>query len=179
MIARSRYFVVTPPNLDNPARTGRYSPMMMRYLEGLGSGARLLGILPNREEYDRMLPASAVVCCAPDGSDLEDALDRDAADRLADDKRRAAQERVVGEHAGSAAPRRSTPASASSARVTARASPSMKVRRAAMKSSEAYALIGGRPSARPSSPSLRSSSTSSKATPTLPIPASHRAVASW
>jgi glycosyl transferase family 1 len=98
VIARSRYFVVTPPDLDNPVRTGRYSPMMMRYLEGLGSGARLLGVLPNRAEYDRMLPASAVVPCAPDGSDLEEALERDAADRLAEEKRRAAQERVVAEH---------------------------------------------------------------------------------
>ena len=98
VIARSRYFVVTPPDLDNPARTGRYSPMMMRYLEGLGSGARLLGVLPNREEYDRMLPASAVVRCAPDGSDLEEVLDRAAADPLAEEKRLAAQARVVSEH---------------------------------------------------------------------------------
>jgi Glycosyl transferases group 1 len=98
VIARSRYFVVTPPNLDNPARTGRYSPMMMRYLEGLGSGARLLGVLPNRDEFERMLPASAVVRCAADGSDLEDALERDLADPGGEEKRRAAQERVMGEH---------------------------------------------------------------------------------
>jgi glycosyltransferase involved in cell wall biosynthesis len=98
VIARARYFVVTPPDLDNPARTGRYSPMMMRYLEGLASGARLLGVLPNRDEYERMLPLDAVVRCAPDGSDLEDALDRDFADRLAERNRRAAQRRVVDEH---------------------------------------------------------------------------------
>jgi Glycosyl transferases group 1 len=98
VMARSRYFVVTPPNLDNPARTGRYSPMMMRYLEGLGSGARLLGVLPNAAEFERMLPASAVVTCAPDGSDLEEVLDRDLADPLAEERRRAAQSRVVEEH---------------------------------------------------------------------------------
>jgi glycosyl transferase family 1 len=98
VIARSRYFVVTPPNLDNPARTGRYSPMMMRYLEGLGSGARLLGVLPNREEYELMLPMDAIVRCAPDGSDLEQALDRDFADPLAEEKRRAAHRLVAEEH---------------------------------------------------------------------------------
>lgn len=98
VIAQARYFVVTPPNLDNPARTGRYSPMMMRYLEGLASGARLLGVLPNPEEYGQMLPADAVVRCAPDGSDLEEALERDFADPLAEEKRRAAHQRVVAEH---------------------------------------------------------------------------------
>jgi hypothetical protein len=72
--------------------------MMMRYLEGLASGARLLGVLPNPDEYERMLPLDAVVRCAADGSDLEAALDRDFADPLADHKRRAAQRRVVAEH---------------------------------------------------------------------------------
>jgi hypothetical protein len=98
VIARSRYFVVTPPNLDNPARTGGYSPMMMRYLEGLGGGARLLGVLPNADEYERMLPRSAVVRCAPDGSDLHEALERDFADPLTEEKRRAAQRRAHEEH---------------------------------------------------------------------------------
>lgn len=98
VIARARYFVVTPPDLDNPARTGRYSPMMMRYLEGLAGGARLLGVLPNRDEYERMLPLDAVVRCAPDGSDLAAALDRDRADPLAERRRRAARRRVVEEH---------------------------------------------------------------------------------
>jgi len=98
VIARSRYFVVTPPDLDNPGRTGRYSPMMMRYLEGLASGARLLGVLPNRDEYERMLPLDAVVRCAPDGSDLAAALERDLADPRGEEKRRAAQRRVVEDH---------------------------------------------------------------------------------
>jgi hypothetical protein len=98
VIARSRYFVVTPPDLDNPARTGRYSPMMMRYLEGLASGARLLGVLPNRDEFERLLPLDAVVRCAPDGSDLEAALDRDFTDPLAERNRRAAHRRTVEEH---------------------------------------------------------------------------------
>jgi glycosyltransferase involved in cell wall biosynthesis len=98
VIARSRYFVVTPPNLDNPERTGGYSPMMMRYLEGLGSGARLLGVLPNQAEYELMLPKTAVVRCAPDGSDLAEVLDRDAADPQTEEKRRYACARVVNEH---------------------------------------------------------------------------------
>src|SRR4051794_41654302 len=72
--------------------------MMMRYLEGLASGARLLGVLPNHDEFARMLPLGAVVRCAPDGSDLEAALARDAADPHAEDRHRAAQRRGVAAH---------------------------------------------------------------------------------
>lgn len=55
-VARSRYFVVTPPDIDNPARTGGYSPLVMRYLEGLAAGARLLGVLPKSGEFQDLLP---------------------------------------------------------------------------------------------------------------------------
>jgi hypothetical protein len=74
---RSRYFVVTPPDLDNPARTGGFSPLVMRYLEGLAAGCRLLGVLPKSGEYEALLPLDAILQVAPDGSDLAIKLDAD------------------------------------------------------------------------------------------------------
>jgi hypothetical protein len=78
LVSRCRYFVVTPPDLDNPGRTGGYSPLVMRYFEGLASGARLLGVLPRSGEYEDLLPRSAICEVAPDGSDLAEKLDADA-----------------------------------------------------------------------------------------------------
>jgi Glycosyl transferases group 1 len=80
LVSRCRYFVVTPPDLDNPGRTGGYSPLVMRYLEGLASGARLLGVLPKSGEYEDLLPRRAICEVAPDGSDLAEKLDADAHD---------------------------------------------------------------------------------------------------
>lgn len=77
MVARCRYFVVTPPDIDNPARTGGYSPLVMRYLEGLAAGARLLGVLPRSGEFQDLLPRDAICEVAPDGSDLAEKLDAD------------------------------------------------------------------------------------------------------
>jgi glycosyltransferase involved in cell wall biosynthesis len=77
-VGRCRYFVVTPPDLDNPVRTGGYSPLVMRYLEGLAAGARLLGVLPKSGEYEDLLPRSAICEVAADGSDLAERLDADA-----------------------------------------------------------------------------------------------------
>lgn len=77
-VGRCRYFVVTPPDLDNPLRTGGYSPLVMRYLEGLAAGARLLGVLPRSGEYEDLLPRSAILEVAADGSDLAERLDADA-----------------------------------------------------------------------------------------------------
>jgi glycosyltransferase involved in cell wall biosynthesis len=77
IVGRSRYFVVTPPDLDNPARTGGFSPFVMRYLEGLAAGARLLGVLPRSGEYAALLPRESILTVAPDGSDLAEKLDRD------------------------------------------------------------------------------------------------------
>lgn len=77
MVGRSRYFLVTPPNLANPARTGGYSPFVMRYLEGLAAGSRLLGVLPGSGEYEMLLPLDAIVQVTPDGSDLAAKLDAD------------------------------------------------------------------------------------------------------
>lgn len=79
LVGRSRYFVVTPPDLDNPARTGGFSPLVMRYMEGLSAGARLLGVLPRSGEYEALLPRDAVLEVEPDGSDLAVKLDADVA----------------------------------------------------------------------------------------------------
>jgi hypothetical protein len=78
LVSRSRYFVVTPPDLDNAARTGGYSPFVMRYLEGLAGGTRLLGVPPNPEEFDALLPRNVLTEVAPDGSDLAAVLDAEA-----------------------------------------------------------------------------------------------------
>ncbi|WP_046864088.1 glycosyltransferase family protein [Microvirga massiliensis] len=78
MARRCRYFVVTPPDLDNPERTGGFSPLVMRYLEGLASGARLLGVLPKSGEYEHILPREAILEIRADGSNLAKRLDEDA-----------------------------------------------------------------------------------------------------
>jgi Glycosyl transferases group 1 len=73
----AQYFVATPSDLDNPLRTGGFSPLVMRYLEGLAAGTRLLGVLPRSGEYEALLPTDAICQVAPDGSDLVDRLDED------------------------------------------------------------------------------------------------------
>jgi hypothetical protein len=73
----ARYFLVTPPDLDNPRRTGGFSPLVMRYFEGLAAGTRLLGVLPRSGEYEALLPTEAICQVAPDGSDLEERLHED------------------------------------------------------------------------------------------------------
>jgi glycosyltransferase involved in cell wall biosynthesis len=78
LVARCRYFVVTPPDIDNPERTGGYSPLVMRYLEGLAAGARLVGVLPRSGEFQDLLPRDAICEVAADGSDLAEKLDADA-----------------------------------------------------------------------------------------------------
>src|SRR5262245_2905140 len=79
LAGRARYFVVTPPDLEDPARTGGFSPLAMRYLEGLSAGARLLGVLPRSGEYEALLPRDAILEVSPDGSDLAEKLDADVA----------------------------------------------------------------------------------------------------
>jgi hypothetical protein len=80
IVGSSRYFLVTPPDLDNPTRTGGFSPLVMRYFEGLAAGARLLGVLPRSGEYEALLPLDAILQVAPDGSDLAVKLDADRTD---------------------------------------------------------------------------------------------------
>jgi hypothetical protein len=77
MVGSTRYFLVTPPDVDHPARTGGFSPLVMRYFEGLAAGARLLGVLPRSGEYEMLLPLDAILQVAPDGSDLAVKLDAD------------------------------------------------------------------------------------------------------
>lgn len=77
MVARCRYFVVTPPDAS---RTGGFSPLVMRYLEGLAAGARLLGVLPGSGEFEDLLPRRAICEVAADGSDLAERLDADSYD---------------------------------------------------------------------------------------------------
>ena len=79
IVGRSQYFLVSPPDLDNPARTGGFSPLVMRYMEGLSAGARLLGVLPRSGEYETLLPLDSTLQVAPDGSDLAAKLDADQA----------------------------------------------------------------------------------------------------
>ena len=81
MVGSSQYFLVAPPDLCDPARTGGYSPFVMRYLEGLSAGARLVGVLPRSGEYEMLLPLDAILQVAPDGSDLAAKLDCDRLDR--------------------------------------------------------------------------------------------------
>ncbi|KQQ05153.1 MULTISPECIES: glycosyltransferase family protein [unclassified Rathayibacter] len=78
LAGRSRYFVVTPPLAEDRARTGGYSPLVMRYLEGLAAGARLVGVLPGSGEYERLLPLDAILQVDVDGRDLAERLDADA-----------------------------------------------------------------------------------------------------
>ena len=72
--ASSQYFVVTPPH---PGRSGGYSPLVQRYLEGLAVGTRLLGVLPLNGDYQMLLPTEAICAVRPDGSDLAERLDAD------------------------------------------------------------------------------------------------------
>jgi hypothetical protein len=77
LTSSAQYFVATPPDLDNPKRTGGFSPLVMRYFEGLAAGTRLLGVLPRSGEYEAILPKDAFCEVAPDGSDLAERLDED------------------------------------------------------------------------------------------------------
>jgi len=80
LVGQCQYFMVTPPNLPHPERTGGYSPFVMRYLEGLSAGARLVGVLPGSGEYTDLLPLDAILQVAADGSDLAEKLDADRKD---------------------------------------------------------------------------------------------------
>jgi hypothetical protein len=77
LTASAQYFVATPPDLDQPERTGGFSPLVMRYFEGLAAGTRLLGVLPRSGEYEAVLPTDAFCQVSPDGSDLAKRLDDD------------------------------------------------------------------------------------------------------
>jgi|GEM_PF-2398910 len=77
LTSSAQYYVATPPDLDQPKRTGGFSPLVMRYYEGLAAGTRLLGVLPRSGEYESILPLDALCQVSPDGSDLAKRLDED------------------------------------------------------------------------------------------------------
>lgn len=98
LIARSRYFVVTTPDLADPIRTGGFRPLTSRYLEGLAAGSRLLGVAPVDRERRHFLAPGALLECAADGSDLATVLaaDEDGPDLEA--RRTAARDLVHARH---------------------------------------------------------------------------------
>jgi hypothetical protein len=75
--ASAQYFVVSPREVIDPKTKTAFSPLPMRYFEGLGAGARLLGTLPGSGEYEALLPTDALCEVSLDGSDLAERLDRD------------------------------------------------------------------------------------------------------
>jgi hypothetical protein len=95
LVARARYYVVTPPG---PDRVGEFNPISVRYLEGLGAGARLLGVVPRSGEFQDLLPMEAIVACAPDGSDLPTVVAEADADPQWEEKRVAARDLVHERH---------------------------------------------------------------------------------
>lgn len=80
LAARSRYFVATPPDLFSLQRTGGFSPLVMRYFEGLAAGCRLIGTLPSSGEFERILPKQSILEVAPDGSNFGARFEADATD---------------------------------------------------------------------------------------------------
>lgn len=102
LVSRARYFLVTPPNLSNTFRTGSYSPLTMRYVEGPAAGSRLLGVAPRRVELDAHLPTGALVEVRQDGSDLTDVLERVDADPGFEATRVAVRDHVRRHHAWTA-----------------------------------------------------------------------------
>jgi hypothetical protein len=77
LTSSAQYFIATPPDVDNAKRTGGFSPLVMRYYEGLAAGTRLLGVLPRSGEYEAILPTDAICQVSADGSDLATRLDED------------------------------------------------------------------------------------------------------
>ena len=80
LASRARYFVCTPIHLNPFRPTGGFSPLVMRYFEGLAAGSRLLGAVPASGEYDALLPRGAILEVDVDGSDFAEKFARDNAD---------------------------------------------------------------------------------------------------
>jgi hypothetical protein len=98
LIARSRYFVVTTPDLSGALRTGGFRPLTARYLEGAAAGSSLLGVPPIARELEYFLPPGALVECRADGSDLGTVLDAAEADSGLDGRRIATRDAVREAH---------------------------------------------------------------------------------
>jgi hypothetical protein len=84
--------------LNDRRRTGSFSPLTSRYLEGVGAGCRLLGVLPRSGEFEALFPRHAIVECRADGSDLEEVLASADADPEFETKRIEAFEIAHREH---------------------------------------------------------------------------------
>jgi hypothetical protein len=93
----AQYFVVSAREVIDPKTKTSFSPLPLRYFEGLAAGTRLLGALPASGEYEALLPTDALCEVSLDGSDLTERLDRD---RQNPDNQRAvdAAAALVGEH---------------------------------------------------------------------------------
>ncbi|MDG5489267.1 glycosyltransferase [Sphingomonas sp. BGYR3] len=98
LVSRSRYFVATPPDLDDPARTGGFSPLVMRYFEGLAAGTRLLGVLPRSGEFEDFVPRESLLAVAPDGSDFAEKFEADQQSETGWNASRAAAKTVRNHH---------------------------------------------------------------------------------
>jgi glycosyltransferase involved in cell wall biosynthesis len=96
--ARSRYLVATPPDLNDPGRTGGYSPVTSRYLEAAAAGARPLGVAARREEMEYFFHGDEFVSSALDGSDLDEVLEAVDGDPGWEATRLALRDRVRREH---------------------------------------------------------------------------------
>lgn len=73
----AQYFVVSAREVIDPKTKTSFSPLPLRYFEGLAAGTRLLGALPTGGEYEALLPTDALCEVSLDGSDLAERLDRD------------------------------------------------------------------------------------------------------
>jgi len=98
LVARTRYFVATPPNLTNAERTGGFSPLVPRYLEGPAGGARLIGVPCLESDLAYYLPEGGFIRCSPDGSDLAQVLEAAESDPDWETHRVRTRDRVVSEH---------------------------------------------------------------------------------
>jgi hypothetical protein len=96
--ARSRYIVATPPDVNDLLRTGGYSPVTSRYIEGPLSGARSMGVAALRPEMEYFFEDGEFIACAADGSDLSAVLDAADADPGWEARRVAVRDRFEREH---------------------------------------------------------------------------------
>ena len=63
LASSAQYFVATPPDLDDPERTGGFSPLVMRYFEGWRRGRVCLASCPGAANMSRSCPRMRSVRC--------------------------------------------------------------------------------------------------------------------
>jgi len=75
MAKRSRYFMVAPAKMNNPAHTNYQVEIGSRYYEGAAAGAVMIGQAPDLDAFRQMFPwPDVVVHIEPDGSDVMSVL---------------------------------------------------------------------------------------------------------